>query len=114
MEVSFGMTGHDTTKKWISDLKDRKIGKDQFVSAFKSSDYLCEPLRKFSSLDRIYADLYPMAVKVVIKLTADFEEDEALAELQKLMIDESAEEAKRRDVNLQMKQEETAKLSEKE
>ena len=80
MELSFGLTGHDTTKQWFSSLADRKIGKDQFISAFRSSDYLCEPLRKFSSTDRIFADLTPMAVKVRIQIgysMADFEEGEA-------------------------------------
>jgi hypothetical protein len=114
MEVSFGLTGHDTTKKWISDLKDRKLAKDQFMASFLSSNFLCEPLRKFSSTDRIFADLYPMAVKVVIKLTADFEEDEAISELQKLMIEESAAEAQRRDMAAQLYAEEAEKLTDKE
>merc|ERR1719316_465742 len=55
-----------------------------------------------------------MAVKVVIKLTADFEEDEALSELQRLMIEESAAEAQRRDSAAQMYAEEAEKLTEKE
>jgi hypothetical protein len=115
MVVNFGgLSGTDTSKKWFSDLKNLKIGKDQFVNAFRGSDYLCEPLRKFSSTDRIFADLNPMAIKVVIKLTADFEEDEALTELQKLMIEESAAEAKRRDANAQLHAEEAAKLTDKE
>jgi hypothetical protein len=105
MEVSLGgvasLTGTDSSKKWAADLKAIQIGKDQFLNALTGSPYLCEPLRKFSSTDRIFADLFPMAVKVVIKLTADLEEDEALAELQKLMIDESAQEAKRRDAAAQ-------------
>jgi len=111
MELSFGLTGHDTTKQWFSSLADRKIGKDQFISAFRSSDYLCEPLRKFSSTDRIFADLYPMAIKVVIKLTAGFDEDADIAGLEKLMIEETEKEAAQRDVARQQKEEDDSKLT---
>ena len=111
MELSFGLPGHDTTKQWFSSLADRKIGKDQFISAFRSSDYLCEPLRKFSSTDRIFADLYPMAMKVVIKLTAGFDEDADIAGLEKLMIEETGKEAAQRDVARQQKEEDDWKFS---
>jgi hypothetical protein len=108
------LTGSGAPQKWSSVLSAPKIGKDQFINALTSSEYLCEPLRRFSSPDRTFAQLRPMAVNVVIKLTADFEDDEALSQLQEVMIKEAAQEAKRRDVLGQEKAEAAAKRTEAE